>query len=194
MNSAEPNHVRLTEGILPPSRSSRTPWSGHRKVEAIIEDAKRYAELFLTPAGFSSEGGCVNVVSLNPSSSQSFEPLLGQVRPTGWLRRQLEIQAGGLAAISTVLARHRRQCLDRRPDRLGSVAWLDGVVPLAFLLVQRKGRCGGGLHPDVSATTAGWATPQRSGGQSAVRSLAAVHRPQGVDAVREPPETRVVPR
>jgi len=71
----------------------------------------------------------VNVVSPEPSSSQSFEPLLlGHVRPTGWLRRQLEIRRAVLA-ISTVLARHRRQLwIGGQAEGWAWPYWLGGVA------------------------------------------------------------------
>ena len=69
----------------------------------------------------------------------SLRPLpLGRIRPLGWLKRQLRIQAGGLSG-------HLHEFWPKIRDsewiggdyRLGweSVPyWLDGVVPLAFLL------------------------------------------------------------
>lgn len=68
----------------------------------------------------------------------AFEPLrLGELTPEGWLRRQLEIQAAGLSG-------HLDEFWPDIADSgwIGGKAegwergpyWLDGVVPLAFLL------------------------------------------------------------
>jgi len=61
----------------------------------------------------------------------------GQIRPVGWLRRQLQIQADGLAG-------HLDECWPDVADSgwIGGAAeswergpyWLDGMVPLAYLL------------------------------------------------------------
>ena len=64
-----------------------------------------------------------------------FQPLpLGAIRPTGWLRAQLEVQAAGLGGTSRrVLARHQGQRLVRRQGRgLGARA----------LLARRRGAAG----------------------------------------------------
>lgn len=71
-------------------------------------------------------------------SANTFEPLpLGSVRPTGWLLRQLQIQADGLSghldefwpdvADSGWIGGHA-EGWERAPY------WLDGLVPLAYLL------------------------------------------------------------
>ncbi len=78
------------------------------------------------------------------SDLQSLQPLafrplpLGEIRPEGWLKRQLEIQAAGLSGHldevwpdirdSQWFGGHGRDGWERAPY------WLDGVIPLAFLL------------------------------------------------------------
>jgi hypothetical protein len=69
---------------------------------------------------------------------RSFEPLpLGQVRPAGWLRTQLQIQADGLSGhlpdFWPDVARSRWIGGDAEGWERGPY-WLDGLVPLAFLL------------------------------------------------------------
>lgn len=68
---------------------------------------------------------------------RAFEPLpLGSVKPTGWLRNQLQIQAKGLSGSldlhwpdlkQSAWVGGRAEGWERAPY------WLDGVVPLAFL-------------------------------------------------------------
>ncbi len=69
---------------------------------------------------------------------RTFTPLpLGHIRPAGWLRRQLQIQADGLAGrldeFWPDVARSRWVGGDAEGWERGPY-WLDGTVPLAFLL------------------------------------------------------------
>lgn len=69
---------------------------------------------------------------------RTFEPLpLGQVKPTGWLRKQLEIQADGLHGHLDEFWRDVAESRWVGGDAEGwerGPYWLDGMVPLAFLL------------------------------------------------------------
>ena len=70
--------------------------------------------------------------------ARPFEPLpLGQVKPAGWLRDQLQIQAEGLTGhldeFWPDVARSRWIGGDVEGWERGPY-WLDGLVPLAFLL------------------------------------------------------------
>lgn len=69
---------------------------------------------------------------------RAFEPLpLGQVKPTGWLRKQLEIQADGLHGHLDEFWRDVAESRWIGGDAEGwerGPYWLDGMVPLAFLL------------------------------------------------------------
>src|SRR4051812_45258848 len=68
----------------------------------------------------------------------AFEPLpLGAIRPTGWLEKQLRIQAGGLSGHldefwpdirDSAWIGGKAEGWERVPY------WLDGVVPVAYLL------------------------------------------------------------
>ena len=69
---------------------------------------------------------------------RAFDPLpLGQVTPTGWLRRQLQIQADGLHGHLDEFWRDVAESRWIGGDAEGwerGPYWLDGMVPLAFLL------------------------------------------------------------
>lgn len=72
----------------------------------------------------------------------AFEPLtLGQIRPTAWLHQQLEIQAGGLIGhldeFWPDVARSRWIGGDAEGWERGPY-WLDGMVPLAYLLDDER--------------------------------------------------------
>jgi len=88
----------------------------------------------------------VNVTELK--LEPKFEPLLlGQVRPTGWLRRQLKIRAvlAGIISTSSGPTSPQRWIGGQAEGWERGPYWLDGVVPLAFLLdSSRRRRCGGG--------------------------------------------------
>ncbi len=76
------------------------------------------------------------------STSLPFAPLpLGAIRPRGWLLRQLEIQAGGLSGhldeFWPDVARSAWIGGDRDGWERGPY-WLDGLVPLAFLLGDER--------------------------------------------------------
>lgn len=83
----------------------------------------------------STMGSRQSGVKLHP---RSFDPLpLGQIKPEGWLKRQLEIQADGLSGHldefwpdikSSGWIGGSSEGWERAPY------WLDGVIPLAFLL------------------------------------------------------------
>src|SRR3954447_12753459 len=71
-----------------------------------------------------------------------FEPLpLGQVRPAGWLRTQLQIQADGLTGhlvdFWPDVARSRWIGGDAEGWERGPY-WLDGLIPLAALLEDTR--------------------------------------------------------
>ena len=121
-----------------------------------------------------------------------FEPLpLGSIKPAGWLKEQLRIQADGLERPPRrVLARHQGQRLDRRQGRglgarprTGSTA----LVPLAYLLddpaLKAKVKTVVDYildhqHPD------GWLGPVGDTPEAqAVRRLAAVPPVQGAHPV-----------
>jgi hypothetical protein len=78
-------------------------------------------------------------------AAPAFRPLpLGRVRPAGWLLRQLRIQADGLSG-------HLDEFWPDLAESgwIGGTAegwergpyWLDGVVPLALLLDDRRLKC-----------------------------------------------------
>jgi DUF1680 family protein len=81
----------------------------------------------------------VNSENLTP---RLFQPLpLGRIRPTGWLKQQLQIQADGLSGqldefwpdvADSQWIGGKAEGWERGPY------WLDGVVPLAFLLNDPK--------------------------------------------------------
>ena len=61
----------------------------------------------------------------------------GMVKPEGWLRRQLEIQAEGLSGHLDLIWPDIRESRWIGGDREGWERvpyWLDGFIPLAFLL------------------------------------------------------------
>src|SRR5271155_1592866 len=80
--------------------------------------------------------------------ANTFEPLpLGSIKPSGWLKNQLEIQAAGLGGHldefwpdikESAWFGGKAEGWERVPY------WLDGVVPLAYVLgdprLQAKGR------------------------------------------------------
>ncbi len=78
----------------------------------------------------------------NGLAAKALEPLpLGSIRPTGWLRRQLRIQADGLSGhlcefwedvAQSGWIGGKGEGWERAPY------WLDGVVPLAFLLGDER--------------------------------------------------------
>lgn len=71
----------------------------------------------------------------------TFDPLpLGSIQPQGWLLNQLQIQANGLSGHLDEFGRHRRQCMDWGSGEGWERApyWLDGLVPLAFLLDDER--------------------------------------------------------
>ncbi len=75
-------------------------------------------------------------------TSLTFSPLpLGAIRPRGWLRRQLEIQGGGLTGhldeFWPDVARSAWIGGDRDGWERGPY-WLDGLVPLAFMLGDER--------------------------------------------------------
>ena len=112
---------------------------------------------FVQLAGAAAFGGTSFAKSVAPASSSSREPAkyekglaqptflmlpLGSIRPTGWLRRQLEVQAQGLSG-------HLDETWpDVGPDSgwLGGKgeSWergpyfLDGLLPMAYLLEDRR--------------------------------------------------------
>ncbi|HYI23855.1 MAG TPA: beta-L-arabinofuranosidase domain-containing protein [Thermomicrobiales bacterium] len=66
---------------------------------------------------------------------------LGSVRPTGWLRRQLQIQAGGLSGHLDEFWPDIAESAWIGGDAEGwerGPYWLDGVVPLAFLIADER--------------------------------------------------------
>lgn len=72
----------------------------------------------------------------------SVDPLLlGQIRPAGWLRQQLRIQADGLSGqldkFWSDVARSRWIGGDAEGWERGRY-WLAGMVPLAFLLQDER--------------------------------------------------------
>src|SRR5687768_6966030 len=73
---------------------------------------------------------------------REFEPLpLGQIRPAGWLRAQLQIQADGLTGhlheLWPDVARSQWIGGDVEGWERGPY-WLDGLIPLAHLLDDRR--------------------------------------------------------
>ncbi len=74
----------------------------------------------------------------NPLHAPPFTPLpLGQVRPQGWLARQLRIQAEGLSGHLDEFWPDIQESRWFGGDAEGwerAPYWLDGVIPLAFLL------------------------------------------------------------
>ncbi|MBI5117852.1 glycoside hydrolase family 127 protein [Candidatus Poribacteria bacterium] len=82
------------------------------------------------------------IVNSENLSSRPFQPLpLGRIRPTGWLKQQLQIQANGLSGhldefwpdvAESQWIGGKAEGWERGPY------WLDGVVPLAFLLNDPK--------------------------------------------------------
>ena len=81
------------------------------------------------------EGKHVKPIALNPPR---FRPLpLGSVRPQGWLERQLHIQVDGLSGHLDEFWPDVRDSRWFGGDAEGwerAPYWLDGVIPLAFLL------------------------------------------------------------
>ena len=72
---------------------------------------------------------------LNPSKFQFFTH--GEIKPEGWLRRQLRIQADGLSGnLDKVWPDVRdSQWIGGNRDGWERVPyWLDGFIPLAYLL------------------------------------------------------------
>ncbi len=76
------------------------------------------------------------------TSPKTFEPLpLGVIKPMGWLRNQLQIQADGLSGHLDEFWPDVAQSKWIGGDAEGwerGPYWLDGVVPLAFLLDDEK--------------------------------------------------------
>src|SRR5690242_8586161 len=73
---------------------------------------------------------------------QALAPLpLGQIRPAGWLRQQLRIQADGLSGhldeFWPDIANSRWIGGDAEGWERGPY-WLDGIVPLAYLLDDER--------------------------------------------------------
>src|SRR5690349_6904306 len=70
--------------------------------------------------------------------SLAFEPLpLGSIRPAGWLKTQLEVQARGLSGHLDEFWPDLKQSAWTGGTAEGwerAPYWLDGVVPLAYLL------------------------------------------------------------
>ena len=97
---------------------------------------------------------------------RAFEPLpLGQVRPAGWLRDQLRIQADGLTGhlheFWPDVARSRWIGGDVEGWERGPY-WLDGLIPLAHLLDDRRLKDVAGFWVDrilASQQTDGWLGP-----------------------------------
>lgn len=83
---------------------------------------------------------------MNELNRPRFRPLpLGQVEPTGWLRNQLRIQADGLSGHLDEFWPDVRDSRWFGGDADGwerAPYWLDGIIPLAFLLddAELKGR------------------------------------------------------
>src|SRR3954447_8523316 len=98
--------------------------------------------MFLIPLS-AAENACSQEAARTPSAKPSFHapafhPLpLGRIRPAGWLKAQLELQAAGLSG-------HVDEFWPDIKDSawIGGKAegwkrvpyWLDGIVPLAYLL------------------------------------------------------------
>ena len=84
----------------------------------------------------------------------------GELRPAGWLKKQLEIQAAGLSGhLDKIWPDVRDSRMDRRGTRGWERVpyWLDGFIPLAWLLEDedmRPGRAVYRRHPGPAA--GGW--------------------------------------
>jgi uncharacterized protein len=102
----------------------------------------------------------------NHLAETPFRPLpLGQIRPSGWLLRQLQLQADGLVG-------HLDECWPdvAQSGWIGGTAeswergpyWLDGVIPLAFLLDDTRLKAKVDFWVDAILTTQredGWLGP-----------------------------------
>ncbi len=145
-----------------------------------------------------------------PVRPAAFEPLpLGSIKPAGWLKEQLRIQADGLGGHldefwpdikDSAWFGGKAEGWERVPY------WLDGLVPLAYLLddaaLEAKVKKAIGYildhqHPD------GWLGPGRRRPEAqAVRRLAAVPAVQGAHPVpgghrrssRHPGDAEVLPQ
>lgn len=109
--------------------------------------------------------------------ARAFDPLpLGQVKPSGWLRRQLEIQADGLCGhldeFWSDVARSRWIGGDAEGWERGPY-WLDGIVPLAFLLDDERliAKARHWVETIVADQAAdGWLGPRESGSHQGYRN------------------------
>ena len=121
----------------------------------------------------------------------AFEPLpLGSIKPAGWLKEQLRIQADGLSGHldefwpdikDSAWFGGKAEGWERVPY------WLDGLVPLAYLLDDPRSRPRSRRRSTTSSTTS---SPTAGSGPigdtpeaQAVRRLAAVPPVQGADPV-----------
>src|SRR5579875_1735005 len=123
---------------------------------------------------------------MNTLAENPFEPLpLGHIRPSGWLLRQLRLQAEGLAG-------HLDECWPdvAQSGWIGGNAegwergpyWLDGIVPLAFLLDDKRLKPKAHTWIDTILTTQqenGWLGPV----QDRTRSGSSAYDPWPVSVV-----------
>ena len=93
----------------------------------------------------------------------------GSVKPRGWLRRQLEIQADGLSGHLDKIWRDIRDSAWIGGDAEGWERvpyWLDGFIPLAFLLddADKKNRAKKYIDAILDAQRRdGWICPCKTG-------------------------------
>jgi hypothetical protein len=128
------------------------------------------------PAWTRSEGTCSGTTG-NTLQPRAFTPLrTGAVTPSGWLAKQLQIQADGLSGHLSLFWNDIAESVWVGGNGDGSLHerapyWLNGIVPLAYLLkVRMRGvpvwECAVGTRPyslcpqnTETATTQGVATP-----------------------------------
>jgi len=126
------------EGKLIGDGAKATPWkAAYHTSRALMNVAALIGELTAKPADAPRAGGPVE--SLRPVA---FTPLpLGSVRPKGWLEAQLRTQADGLSGHldefwpdikESAWVGGKAEGWERTPY------WLDGLVPLAYLLDDPK--------------------------------------------------------
>lgn len=135
---------------------------------------KRTESLFLIAIIFLM-AGCSSNVNVNYKSNR--EPLaknayiklpLGSVKPSGWLKTQLEIQASGLTGnlddfwpdlVNSAWTGHDGEAWERGPY------YLDGLVPLAYLLDDQnlKNKVRKWIEPILSSSRdSGWYGPVKN--------------------------------